>query len=61
MEFLIEKVPFCLEKIIDIQGTNVLNKEVLIVSLVVKPVRVGGHFHGPIYRFYLKELGKVAK
>lgn len=38
MGFLIENIPSCLEKIMDIQGPDILNKVVLIVSLVVKPV-----------------------
>lgn len=60
MGFLIENVPFCLEKIIDIPGLDILNKEVLIVSVVVKPVRDTAHFHGAIYTFFLKELVKIA-
>lgn len=61
MRFLIECVPFCLEKLMGILGTNTLGKEVLIVSLVVKPVGERAHFCGAIYMFYLQELVKIAK
>lgn len=45
----------------DIKQSNILNKEVLILSLVVKPLGKRAHLHGAIYMFYLKELVKIAK